>query len=261
VNTIIEVMFDDVVQTYHAWDLSIVGVMGASALAADGLSMTFTPDADLEPETRYTIDASVCTDAQMASFTTLTAPVDDLLIEGNTYVLPFGDLVFTEPSAADILLGGAATVDYVIVQVAAVDPMAQTISTVATTGYDAPSDITADCGTVIEPDPADFSTNPRFGVGPGDFAFPFGEDAELTIENFTLLGQFTPDLGAIEDIRVSGAIDVRPLGFGPCSFIAVLAGGTCVPCSDGLTECMAAEAYADLATLTDLVDLVDDCGL
>ena len=92
------------------------------------------------------------------------------------------------------------------------------------------------------------------------FAFPFGE-SEITIEDFVLMGQFTPDVSEITDIRVSGSIDTRPLGLGPCSFVAALAGGECVPCADGLSECMPAEASAELATLTDRADIVVDCGL
>ena len=121
-------------------------------------------------------------------------------------------------------------------------------------------DITPDCGTVIAPDAADFSTNPRFGVGPTLFTFPFNE-TEIAIEDFVLMGQFTPATDEIVDIRVSGNIDVRELGLGPCSFVAAIAGGTCVPCADGLSECMPAEASSPLATLSDLVDIIDDCGL
>jgi hypothetical protein len=258
----VDVTFSSVITTYDPWSVSIDGVAGSSLLSPDGDSASFFAAAPLAADTVYNVSASVCSDTGSTEFTT-EAPTDGLEgrdLEGNTYALLFEDIAFSEPASIDALLGLAETPDWVLVQSHDVDTLAEELSAFATTGYEDGAVINPDCGSVIEAGPADFSLNPLFSIGPEDFAIAFGAD-ELLLEDFTMYGRFIEEGAAIDTINISGNFDVRPLDFGSCALLALLAGGSCVPCADGATECMKARASADRADLTERVDIQADCGL
>ena len=80
----------------------------------------------------------------------------------------------------------------------------------------------------------------------------------LTLEEFRLEGTFSESGDTIENVEVTGAIDVRPADV-PCSLMAFLASGTCVACADGEEECLLAAAHTSEAPATEAMDILLDC--
>jgi hypothetical protein len=241
-----------------AFELTVDGVTGTSALAGDGLSASFTPAAPLDPETAYTAHASVCGSAPVAfSFTTLPPALDPVDLVGNTYGVPYADLEWITPTNADIL---QPNIEILLAQITGVDLVAETVSSVVGAGYlDLDGDVTIECDAAVDSGTADFSANPALSMGPADFVIPFG-GIDIIIERFTLFTVVSADGATLDNTFISGRLDTRPLGFGDCALLALIAGGTCVPCADGEDQCLDAKASAGTMTLQD-ADVEATCGL
>ena len=204
-------------------------------LSSDGLQATFTADAPLAYDTQYTMDVTVCDMNISGTFTTFPEPINGDDLVGRAYVLPFADLVWTEPSNAT-LLSSMIGIDALLVQVLAHDAVLAELDAVAATGIFSGADVLPDCPAATQTPPADFSGNPVVEVGPENLSLQ-----GVVIEDFYLAGAFNTDATAMEDVRIRGRIDTRSFGFSPCGFI------DCVPCPDGVVECLTVLAVADRA--------------
>ena len=131
-----------------------------------------------------------------------------------------------------------AGIEFLLIESENVDEVNETIDVSQVTGVSngkggAQQDI---CAPVAEYPQADFSGNPVVEVGPENLSLQ-----GVVIEDFYLAGAFNTDATAMEDVRIRGRIDTRSFGFSPCGFI------DCVPCPDGVVECLTVLAVADRA--------------
>jgi hypothetical protein len=244
------------------WSLMIDGVDGSSALADDGLSATFTPDAELTPLTDYDVSGTVCDAPFNATFTTAEA-ISSSAIEGVTYGLRYADLVYTEPAALTSTLTAldlSVDISHIVVQVLEAVDATETLNVAAGTAFDVEGTDTIDCEGVFVLNGVDYSANPTFVLGPQAIDLPLSKETVLTLEDFRLEGTFSESGDRILDVEVTGAIDVRPAGV-PCSLMAFLASGTCVACADGEQECLVASAFASEALASETMDIGLDCEI
>lgn len=258
VNASVTVHFSAAVDASHPFTVAVDGLTGATALAADGLSATFAPDAAMSPDTVYTARASVCDAAETVfSFTTLPPPLDPVTVVGNTYGVPYADLVWITPTNADILV---PDIEILLAQVTGVDEVEETLSSIVGAGYlDLDGDVTIECDAAADAGVADFSANPAVAMGPIDFVIPIG-GIDIIIEEFTLFSIVAADGLALESTFLAGRLDTRPLGMGDCALLALIAGGDCVACADGEEQCLDAKASAGTLTLQD-ADIAGTCDL
>jgi hypothetical protein len=259
----------DVVASFSAhvddgqFTVGIDGATGFTVLADDGLSATFTPDANLTAATTYQASASACGGAlTTSSFTTLSDVVDGNDLTGNTYGTVFGDLAFTEPPQATMAAAQGLGFDLdfmVLIGVQTYDAANDELTAAAATGGKQGGNVRPDCEGAIGNIAADFSANPAVAVGPEDLAVPIDGGA-MTFEDFTMTGTFALDGSALETAHLTGALDLRGSGV-PCALLATLGGATCVACNDGVSECLLVDASAASAPLVPGLDLVTACHL
>jgi len=252
-DTPIVVGFTEAVSPDDPWEITLQGAPGSSVLAEDGLSATFTPDSPFTPDTTYPIEASVCEDAALASFTTRFG-VDASLLPGRTYAVSYGAINFVSPTIANTL----SPADWILIQVDTVDPTGQQLTTFA--GLADGATPMPDCGNSLDSGPADFSDNPLLSVGPTDFVLPVSGDT-VTIEDFLVRGRFEAGAGVLSNVRISGMLDTRGITTidGVCS-LSALTGTPCEPCRDGAVRCLPIQAEADQADYWPDVDIVASCG-
>jgi hypothetical protein len=270
VDVVVSATFDVPVAPTDDYALVITNVDGTTALAPDGLSMTWS--GTLAPDTTYTLSATVCTDERQITFSTAPPPVDLLSLEGRTFVLPWASVDVTEPPQGDAL-SAQLNIDYLLAQIVAVDEASGTATTVGTAGYatDAKGDLLKsplpECSTVGEDSVADFSANPVFTIS-GTIQFVVAPETGdiATLEDFVLTGIMVEGGSTIRNPQLSGKLASESLGLldgRPCSDPVVqFFGTTCVPCdSSPNKECMLIEANAPEAYYDPSVDVVGTCGL
>jgi hypothetical protein len=245
------------------YTVGIDGVTGTTVLAGDGLTATFTPDAPLAESTAYQATASACDSQLASSFETAGESVDPTDLTGKTYGILFGNLTFTEPPQTVInlaeSLAGLDTTFFLLVGVQDYDAANNSLIAAAATGYPYGVTIEPDCAAALGDIVADFSQNPTFQFGPTDLAVPYGAYDTLNIESLDLQGTFSTDGAEIQNVLVTGRLDLRPTGVG-CSVAAAL-GATCAPCADGVPECLVVDASATRAGEIVGLDLAATCGL
>jgi hypothetical protein len=261
-DTQVTAFFSEAIAATDPFDIAVSGAPGTVTLAADGLSASWT--GTLEYETDYEVSAEVCGSSDTSNFRTLPEPIDPSLVEGNTYLLPWGELEITEPGN-DQALNIFITVDYILAQVLTVDGTeADTYSTVAYVDEET-GEILPECEVAAQ-QPADFSLNPYFQII-GDLALvidPTTDPPQVAdIEDFTLQARVSPDGLSLTDVTLSGLVATEQILEGEdCNSQTVqLLNPTCVPCtiSDTL-ECLLFEANAAQALVDDTIDLYGYCN-
>jgi hypothetical protein len=237
---------------------------GVAELSEDGTTLTWTPAATLARDTAHTVTATVCGTSVSQTFTTvgeaITAP-----IVGRTYDVDLAgrDLTWVKPNATAgaILVGQLETQNFLFNVQAADDT---TIDLVGAVAYEDGGDVVQyECAPALDFVPGNFTSNPFFHVGP--------QDSELSASGITVPmlqleveGRFADDASAIEDVTLTGLIDVAELGTllgttDPCSYLAFLS-ISCVSCPDGSDTCVELEVrdasapWADGATVDPTVD-------
>ncbi|MEZ4317089.1 MAG: Ig-like domain-containing protein [Myxococcota bacterium] len=251
---LVTVTFTAPVVDGNPWSLALVGIEGSAALAPDGLSATFTPDAPLPSDTNVQVQAEVCDDAGLAAFTTRFA-VDADTLAGRTYAVNYGAVNFITPPLANAL----TPADWILVQIDQVDPVAETLTTFAGLGNGTTP--TPDCPNSFDSGVASFAENPVLTVGPTDFVIPFGADS-VTIEDFVMDGRFGPGAGVLAEVHISGNLDTRGITtIGGVCALSALSGAPCGPCRDGVMQCLPVEAEAAQADYWAELDIQATCGL
>ena len=220
-------------------------VNGALLVTGGGQAATWTPLAPLARDTTYTVTVTTCDVASDSTFTTvgeaITAP-----IVGRTYDVDLAgrDLTWVKPNAtAGAILVGQLETQNFLFHVQAAD--ATSIDLVGAVAYeDRGSVYQYECAPALDFAPGTFASNPFFHVGP--------QDSELSASGITVPmlgleveGRFAADASAIEDVTLTGLIDVAELGAllgtsDPCSYLAFLS-ITCVECPDGSDTCVELE--------------------
>ncbi|MBX2800427.1 MAG: Ig-like domain-containing protein, partial [Myxococcales bacterium] len=173
VNTQVVLEFSEGIDVAANWSLEVLNAKGTATLAKDGMSAIWVADADLLPETQYTIEAEVCDDAQSARFTTTSAPVPLEDVEGNTYGVDWKSLTFISPSNFD-LFSDLVGIDLVLLQLDEIDETTLEVDAAATVAINPGGKVLPFCTALLEA-VADFSSNPLFTFGPDSIFIPFGQ--------------------------------------------------------------------------------------
>ncbi|MCK6522718.1 Ig-like domain-containing protein [Myxococcota bacterium] len=246
--------------------LSLTGpdglVGGELTMMSSGLGLSFTPSAPLERDAEYTISAEVCEDAEVAAFTTLGDPVSD--VAGYTYDVNLADVTWNSPKSASLLIGSIET-SHLLFMVETIDTDAGTIELVGAAGWDDPNLEQYPCASPINFDPADFTSNPSFAVGPADATLVVS-GYDVNVWDLGMSGTFAEDGESILNVQITGMLDVREFTVGSveaCDAVIFL-GDKCVACpNDGVEGCLEVDATMDAAyyapTVTLDPDLVPEC--
>lgn len=255
----IRVQYNAVVTASDTWSLGVSNVTGTSTLNADGMGATFVPDAPLDYDTIYAIEASACEEGVLHTFTTGPAPLQDDQIEGKTYAVAFPNILFTSPPQGILDLVDFA--DFIIVQIVEIDDVTREFSANAGSANFNGGVVVEDCQYAFDAGTGDLSSSPELEVGPSDFVLPLGGN-NITIEDFTLTGTFGANGDVITDLAISGMMDTRGIvGFGDLCFLAQLGGFSCQQCSDGAPRCIPVAATADQADWDPNLDIAANCAI
>jgi hypothetical protein len=198
--------------TLSVTDSSGAAVAGDSAWR--GNALVFEPSAPLSPGANYTTTVNyACASGETkeinASWMTseVGAATDGAALVGNAYKLDLANARFVQPEGIGALLSQYLTVD-VLVGIDSVDSEIKMVGAIAEEGSEPP--VQAACEQTIDFPSADFSQNPYFAVS-GD-AFNINVDEySVSIEDFSLSGDFAPDGSYIDGVTLIGSIDTRPL--------------------------------------------------
>jgi len=260
IDQVVTVTFDKAIAASDPYNLEIAGVAGAQNLEADMMTLTFTPDSPLAYDTMYTVNASVCSDVASSTFATLPEPLDGSTLEGRSYGVPFDTLNITEP-ANSAALSALLPIDWLAVQVGAYDPKANELTALGAVAIDEKGVPTLDCGAAIGDIGVGFDLNPYFSMGPTILTIDAGT-AQVDAIDFTLLGRFNDDGTEIQDVSVYALIDLSEMGAPlDCATIALLASGTCEPCTAGAptSDCLVLEGDAPAGYEDPALDIEGIC--
>ena len=254
---------------------------GGAAVAGEsswrGNTLVFTPSAPLTPSTSYTttLDYS-CTNGETKQITAnwmtseVGAVTDGASLVGKAYKLDLANARFVKPEGIGALLSQYLTVDVLVGIESTDNGEIKMVGAIAEEGSEPPTQ--AACDPTIDFPVADFSQNPYFAVSGDSFDINV-EDMSVSIEDFSLSGDFAPDGSYIDGVQLIGSIDTRPLvpllgdEGSPDSAICDLAATlniTCEPCSDGSGDfCLSLEADSIGAPSIDttITPIEDPCAL
>ncbi|MEQ1564340.1 MAG: MopE-related protein [Myxococcota bacterium] len=205
----------------------------AGALAVDGATVTFRPDAPLTPGAGYTTTLTHRCGVESWTFTAALprVPVDPATLVGGVWELPL--------DTGEWVPGGSLIVPYMthslLVSVAAAS--ADVVDLTLGSGLSGTQDLCAETTAV----PAAFVYNPEFGAtSPAVFLTLAGAPAQL--HDAEVEGVFAGGGATLVDVRLAGLYDTAPLAlavFGagaPEDAVCSLIG--CAPCPDGSLNCV-----------------------
>jgi hypothetical protein len=218
-------------------------VAGTTALQGDRSSATFTPKSDLDRDTTYDVDVTVCDSTSSSSFTTLPQGVPAADLEGKTYDFDLATADWIEPTFGAVLVESFAA-NHMLIMVEDVDEGADTIDGLGAAGWTPDGEKTPveqyPCSAGADFDPVPFPDNPAFAFGPDEFSL--GDTSlDVVIHDAIVTGRFGANGSAVEDAHFEGLVDLRNVSAGEASACALIAalGGECVACPDGEVKCLA----------------------
>ncbi len=233
-----------------AWSLDLVGVPGSVRLSDDGRIATFEPDEPLEPNTTYTLEATVCDREGGSVFTTGSELVDPTALIGRTWAVPWRQLRWAAPSGAN-LFAALVQFDAILVELLDVAPGGTDLRMLGTAGYRTGATFRPECFNEAVPGDMDFESNPFFTTGATTFVIPVDATVVptiITVHEFRFSGTFVDGGDTIEDFNGTGLLDTRGIDVlvAPLDACLVfgLAGSPCVACPDGVPACVWADATA-----------------
>ena len=167
-------------------------VAGTMALQGDGSSATFTPTSELERDTTYDIDVSVCDSTSSSSFTTLPEGVAAADLEGKTYDFDLATAEWIEPSFGGDLVD-LFEANHILIMIEDVDEAAETIDGLGAPGWESGSTVEQyPCADGADFDPVPFPDNPAFAFGPDEFSLG-DKTFDVDIHDATVTGRFAAD--------------------------------------------------------------------
>ncbi|MCB9759520.1 MAG: Ig-like domain-containing protein [Alphaproteobacteria bacterium] len=213
-------------------------VAGQAALGGDGDVITFTPEERLERQTEYTAAVEVCDAQAEASFVTVSPPLGDRL-EGRTYDVDLNDVQWNDPPNGEFLVSFLET-QHLLFMVEDVDTNQETIDFVGAVGLSEPTRQDP-CTEAFDFDPADFSNDPAFRVGPEDTTFEASGES-IEVYELTAFGSFANDGEILRNFGVTGYLDLRDFeynGVAACAVAPIILSASCVACpNDGTEGCL-----------------------
>ncbi|MEC7242319.1 MAG: Ig-like domain-containing protein [Myxococcota bacterium] len=227
-------------------------VGGTTALAEDGLSATFAADEDLARASEYLVEVRVCEETTTSTFTTVPEAVDESSLLGRVYDLDLATVSWNEPSStlADLLIGQIDT-SHILLMVTEINETDQTISFVGAPGWIEQQALAQyPCVEAIDFDPADFTANPYFSVGPNNFTIDLAGN-QIPVENLLVEASFDADASNLKNLHIQAFLDgsfvIPDLGFSICDFASIV-GISCSACPvDSTRDCLTLDADAEKA--------------
>lgn len=199
------------------------------APAPDASASVWTvPRADpLAPDTTYTVRAEVCGSSSESWFTTRGSPVGVDLVERTYRVEIDGtDLVWIDPARGGLIQSFVGAEDSLLFMVESAGD--GSIEFRGAPGWDHYGQAEQySCGDTYSFAPGTFA-DPSFAVPATDVTLGLN-GTQYAIFGMTLAGSFASDGSSLVDITVSGALDLRPIGFNVCDTILAI-GGHCELC-------------------------------
>ncbi len=244
----IEIGFSEALPMGGSWELDVIGVEGLAALAPDRRSASFHVQDKLEHDTTYMVRAQACDNIADFDFQTLRRPIPNSALVGRTYLLDLLELDWLAPSAVDIFLPYLADLDGLMVDFAPDVERRGTLrmrARLSTTGHDPRPH---SCAPMAILGMVDLQNNPMFSTSPEDLPLE-GPSGTVHLGNVTIEGTIGPRGETLEDLRLHGLLDVRPIedvSAGVLDLCAASAaiGEPCEPCPDGVNACLTTVVFA-----------------
>lgn len=247
--TTIEVMFaqeEDDSSATLTLDAGGTAVAGTTEWSDDGMTAWFVPNEPLMPSTAYTLKVTYSCDknAESAFTTSATgAAVDATTVVDHVYNIDLFSGRIVEPAGVDelleSLLAGEDPINILVSPTSYADGKIEMRGALGT--MDGSNIIQDVCSESINfPLPADYSEDPYFSIEGEDVPLSV-QGISLTIDQLNVSGAFAPDGSAITGVAVDAFADTRPLaslGVGDICELVVIAGVSCIPCSDGANACL-----------------------
>ena len=193
-------------------EISIDGVTGTSTRADDNKSLSFTPDAPLDPSTGYTFNVDYCGGNPAIDFTTSslgTAIADPASLSGAVFALDLqaDDVEIVIPAGVGSVLESYLEIA-LLLEVESAD--ASTLSMFGALGQDADGEKQEFCDPTLPFPEADFTGAPYFQLGPQTTTISAaGYDVE--IRDLFISGTFASDGSYWGGGVLQGSVDTRPL--------------------------------------------------
>ncbi|MED5370032.1 MAG: Ig-like domain-containing protein [Myxococcota bacterium] len=220
-------------------------IAGAIQLLNGGAGAEFVPDSPLDRDTQYTFVVETCDDSESSKFTTVTGPIEDSLV-GNVYVVDLTEVTWTSPDATI----GNYLVDSLDAKfmLAKVEAQSETeVDMVGASAWDDSGSVEQfPCIAPIDFEPADFTGNPAFTVGPEDTTLGSGS-FEVDVYEFEFSGSFADGGDNVQNLRIRGYADI---GEEYCGYLEIF-GSSCEACPDGSETCVLLDITDSEAPLID----------
>lgn len=193
-------------------EISVDGVTGTSTLADDSKSLSFTPDAPLDPSTPYTFNVDYCGGNATVDFTTSSlggAIADPSSLSGNVYSLDLqaDDVEIVIPAGVGSVLESYLEIA-LLLEVESAD--ASTLSMFGALGQEDDGEAQEFCDPTLPFPDADFTGAPYFQLGPQTTTISAaGYDVE--IRDLFISGTFASDGSYWGGGVLQGSVDTRPL--------------------------------------------------
>lgn len=222
-------------------------VSGVTTFSADGTTVTFTPDAPLDPVTDYTFVMTTCVGSFDLSFTTsqLGMPVTDVRsLARRTYGFALSEGRVVRPEGVGSVLSAYMDQE-TLLGVRRADETNLDVRFAPSLYGSAPPEQDT-CAVTGDVSGVDFSEQPWFSAGALSIVLNIA-GVPVPLDGMTFEGAFASDGSYIGGGVVSGTLDTRPLdpllddSGTPGAFCAVAAsfGETCEPCpEDGASYCL-----------------------
>lgn len=220
-------------------------VAGTTTASPDGLTLTWTPDAPVDPLTDVTVEISTCGGAAAIHYTTadLGGPLDagvDLTATG--FLVDLGTGTIVQPASGDALLTMLSSVGTSLV-LGVTEASGSALDFRLAMAADGAQDL---CSRTLDL-PGGTLDRGWFGFGPAPATF-FVYDNTVQLEDLAFGGAVRADGSGIDAAWIRGWVGVEPLANTyaegdveqACLFFSNL-GAPCEPCPESSGQCLALE--------------------
>ena len=225
-----------------------MGLRDAAGAVVEGVSahhdwsLSFTPNAPLDPDSAYTADVTTCDGTISYDFRTsgLGTALDNCSATAQAFQLDLRNARFVEPAGvAELLLGQVDSVPLIALTRASDEEGSLLLGAVADSAQDRCQPTNTLYGAW---------TNPHFAAGPEDVTFSVSE-VDFPVAGFSVSADIQSDCSGLGGGVLAGVLDARDVGpllgdllgiTDPDEVCTTLSGfgAPCGPCGDGEMYCV-----------------------